>query len=97
MGSVPREMFGRIGTPGETCRSLSRLGPRFHLAFACLLLSSGCLRPTACSARLQPTDCAGHAREVRILTKWLYLPRLETRTKESNIRASTLVANQCAQ
>jgi hypothetical protein len=31
------------------------------------------------------------------LAKWFSLPRLETRTKESNIRASTGVANPGAQ
>jgi hypothetical protein len=32
-----------------------------------------------------------------MLTKWFSLPRLETRTKESNICASTKVANLRAQ
>jgi hypothetical protein len=35
--------------------------------------------------------------QVSTLTKWLRSTRLETRTKESNMRASVRVANPCAQ
>ena len=40
---------------------------------------------------------AGIACALEMLTKWISSPRLETRTKESNMHASTGVANPRAQ
>ena len=52
------------------------------------------------AAELVVLNCGfGNAsiRSAQNMTKWFYLTRLETRTKESSICASSWVANLCAQ
>ena len=76
---------------------LSLTGLRFHSAlFDVFSALAHWLERTALLSLVSLYEVARICRIV-IVTKWFYLTRLETRTKESNVYASIWVANPCAQ
>ena len=77
---------------GRESRSLVRVGDREDVVDFSLCHPIASEELSCAIRRVSSEHCT-----IGILTKWLSTPRLETRTKESNIYASIWVSNPRAQ